>query len=112
MGAVMSYAMAFSAKRPAVAGVLAFSGFLPTVEDWKPQLEDRQGTRAFIAHGRRDPIMAIDFAHRAHELLTAAGIAVDYHESDLGHQIDPEHLAAAAEWLGDVLPRRDAQQSG
>lgn len=111
MGAVMSYAMAFSAERPAVAGVLAFSGFVPTVEDWSPEFEDRQDTRAFIAHGRRDPIMEIDFAHRARELLVAAGIAVDYHESDLGHQIDPRHLAAAAEWLGEVLPGRDAQQT-
>ncbi|MDX6602485.1 MAG: phospholipase/carboxylesterase [Solirubrobacterales bacterium] len=108
MGAVMSYAMAFSGERPAVAGVLAFSGFVPTVEDWDPEFEDRQGTRAFVAHGRRDPIMGIDFARRARELLTAAGIAVDYHESDLGHQIDPGHLAAAAGWLDEVLPRRDS----
>lgn len=112
MGAVMSYAMAFSAERPPIAGVLAFSGFVPTVEDWSPKFEDRQGTRAFVAHGRQDRIIRVDFAHRARELLTAAGIGVDYHESDHGHQIDPGHLAAAAGWLGDVLPRRDAQQSG
>ena len=31
MGAVMSYAMALSADRPAVAGILAFSGFVPIV---------------------------------------------------------------------------------
>jgi phospholipase/carboxylesterase len=112
MGAVMSYAMAFSTERPAVAGVLALSGFVPTVEDWTPMFEDRQGTHAFVAHGRRDPIIEIDFARRAHELLTAAGIAVDYHESDLGHQIDPGHLASAAAWLGDVLPRRGSRQAG
>ena len=57
MGAVMSYAMALSADRPPVAGILAFSGFVPTVEDWQPRFDDRQETRAFIAHGRRDPII-------------------------------------------------------
>jgi phospholipase/carboxylesterase len=99
MGSVMSYAMAFSAERPAVAGVLAFSGFVPIVEDWQPSFDDRQETRAFIAHGRRDPIIEIGFAHRARELLEAGGIEVEYHESDIGHQIDPAHLAAARAWL-------------
>lgn len=32
MGAVMSYAMALGAERPPVAGILACSGFVPTVE--------------------------------------------------------------------------------
>jgi len=34
MGAVMSYATGLSVERPAVAGILAFSGFVPTVEVW------------------------------------------------------------------------------
>jgi len=104
MGSVMSYAMALGAERPAVAGILAFSGFVPTVEGWEPSFADRLGTRAFIAHGRRDPVMEIDFAQRARELLEAGGLDVTYRESDLGHQIDPAHLADAADWLGATLP--------
>ncbi|HEV7400487.1 MAG TPA: phospholipase [Solirubrobacterales bacterium] len=103
MGSVMSYAMALSEDRPPVAGILAFSGFLPTVDDWRPQFDDRRGTRAFIAHGRRDPIMEIGFAHRARQLLEQGGLEVEYHESDLGHQIDPAHLAAAGNWLADAI---------
>jgi len=103
MGSVMSYAMALSEDRPPVAGILAFSGFLPTVDDWRPQFGDRRGTRAFIAHGRRDPIMEIGFAHRARQLLEQGGLEVEYHESDLGHQIDPAHLAAASNWLADSI---------
>ncbi len=38
MGAVMSYAMGLGAGRPAPCGILAFSGFIPTVEDWQPEL--------------------------------------------------------------------------
>lgn len=104
MGAVMSYAMGLGADRPAPAGILAFSGFVPVVEDWQPHFEDRHGTRAFIAHGRADPIMGIDFAHSAREQLEAGGLEVDYHESGVGHQIDPAHLRAASEWLGRALP--------
>lgn len=99
MGAVMSYAMALSAERPAVAGILAFSGFIPTVADWQPYFGDRQGMGAFVSHGRNDPIIGIEFGHRAGELLEAGGLAVEYHESELGHQIDPAHLAAASDWL-------------
>ena len=99
MGAVMSYAMALSADRPPVAGILAFSGFVPVVEDWRPSLEDRRDTAVFIAHGRNDPIMEIGFARGARELLEAGGLEVAYRESDVGHQIDPADLAAATEWL-------------
>jgi phospholipase/carboxylesterase len=104
MGAVMSYAMALGADRPPVAGILAFSGFVPSVGDWQPALADRTGTRAFVAHGRNDPVIGVEFARSARELLEAGGLEVEYHESDLGHQIDPSHLRAATGWLGEVLP--------
>jgi phospholipase/carboxylesterase len=103
MGAVMSYAMGLGAERPAVAGILAFSGFVPTVEGWEPSLSDRAGTRAFVSHGRRDPVIGVEFAERARELLEAGGLEVTYRESDLGHQIDPAHLRDAASWLDEVL---------
>jgi phospholipase/carboxylesterase len=104
MGSVMSYAMGLGADRPAVAGILAFSGFVPVVEGWEPDLGDRQATRAFIAHGRRDPIIEVGFAQRARELLEAGGLDVTYRESELGHQIDPAHLADASRWLAETLP--------
>jgi phospholipase/carboxylesterase len=103
MGAVMSYATALSAERPAVAGILAFSGFVPTVEGWQPSLADRTDTRAFISHGRRDPVIGIEFAERARTLLEEGGFDVVYRESELGHQIDPAHLREAATWLGETL---------
>jgi phospholipase/carboxylesterase len=103
MGAVMSYALALSGDRPAVAGLLAFSGFVPTVDGWQPAFADRRGTRAFIAHGSRDPVIGIEFAHRARELLEAGGLQVEYRESELGHQIDPSHLADAAAWVRPTL---------
>lgn len=107
MGTVMSYAMALGADRPPVAGILAFSGFVPVVDGWQPSLEDRHGTRAFVAHGRADPIMEIGFARQARELLEAGGLEVEYHDSDVGHQIDPAHLPAATQWLEAVVPARD-----
>jgi phospholipase/carboxylesterase len=105
MGTVMSYALALDAERPAPAGILAFSGFIPTVEGWEAQLPGRESTRVLIAHGRRDPVIDVAFARRAHERLTGAGFDVDYRESDAAHNIDPADLPRATAWLEQVLPR-------
>jgi len=104
MGTVMSYALGLGAGRPAPAGILAFSGFVPVVEGWEPDLASRRRLRVFVAHGRSDPIMAVTFARAARELLESGGLEVDYHESDAGHTIDPAHIPAAAAWLDATLP--------
>ena len=105
MGTVMSYTLGLSADRPAPAGILAFSGFVPTVEGWEPSLADRTGLRAFISHGRLDPVMDIAFARSARGLLEGGGISVDYHESDAAHHIEPRVLPEAASWVAETLPR-------
>jgi phospholipase/carboxylesterase len=104
MGAAMSHAMGWSGERPAVAGVLGFSGFVPTVPGWRPSLEDRTTTRAFIAHGERDPVIEIGFGRASRDLLVAGGIEVTYRESEVTHTIDPATVPDAAEWLATTLP--------
>jgi len=104
MGSVMSYALGLDPERPAPAGILAFSGFVPTVDGWQPDLHGRPDLRAFVAHGRNDPVMAVDFARRARELLEAGGLDVTYHESDAAHHIDPAHVPAAVDWLRETIP--------
>ena len=103
MGSVMSYSLGLGRGRPAPAGILAFSGFVPTVEGWQPELAGRESTRVFIAHGRADPIMDITFARQARELLEAGGLPVEYLESDAAHHIDPAHVEPAVAWLGTTL---------
>jgi phospholipase/carboxylesterase len=104
MGSVMSYALALGADRPAPAGILAFSGFIPTVDGWQPNLADRSAVRAFIAHGSNDPVISVDFARSARDRLVAAGLDVDYREFPGGHEIDPAHIPVAAEWLRTTTP--------
>jgi len=104
MGTVMSYALALDPDRPAPAGILAFSGFIPTVAGWRPELEDRGGTRVFIAHGRRDPVIDVSFARAARQLLEDAGLEVDYRESEAAHDIDPADVVRAGNWLLGTVP--------
>ena len=105
MGAVMSYATGLDGGRPRPAGILAFSGFVPVVEGWEPDLAGRAGLPVFIAHGRNDPVIEVGFGEQARDLLEQGGLAVEYHEHAGGHGIDPDHVAAARLWLGArVLP--------
>ena len=104
MGAVMSYALGLSGDRPAPAGILALSGFIPTVDGWQPSLGDRQSTAVLIAHGRTDPVIPVAFARRAHELLEQAGLAVDYRESHAAHNVDPRDIPRVVAWLESRLP--------
>lgn len=101
MGTVMSYALGLDPDRPAPAGILALSGFIPTVEGWSPDLS-RTATRVFIAHGRRDPVIDVAFARTARERLEDAGFEVDYRESEAAHNIDPTDIPRALAWLDTV----------
>lgn len=103
MGCVMSYALGLGPGRPKPAGILGFSGFIPTVEGWEPDLSARAGLPVFISHGRADPVIGVEFARDARDRLRAAGLAVEYHEADGAHQIEPGPLRAAVGWLQGVL---------
>ena len=102
MGTVMSYATALGRDRPSPAAILAFSGFIPTVEGWEPALEGREGLPVLIHHGRQDPIMEVTFGRQAAELLSGAGLGVDYVETDAGHSLPPELVPRARELVGNV----------
>ena len=103
MGAVMSYALGLAAARDAVAGILGFSGFIPEVDGWTPDLAGRAATRVFVAHGERDAVIDVDFGRKAVATLRAAGLDVEYHESSAGHRIDPVQIPAARDWIAAPL---------
>jgi hypothetical protein len=87
-------------ERPAPAGILALSSFVPTVDGWQASLADRTPTRAFIAHGRSDPVIDVGFARQARELLQAGGRDVSYHEFEGGYRVDPAALSEAVRVAG------------
>lgn len=104
MGAVMSYSLGLAAGRPAPAGIMAFSGFIPTVPGWEADITSRAGLRVLIAHGARDPVISVDFARQAAAVLREGGLDVDYHEGQGSHHIDPAQLEPARAWLAETLP--------
>jgi phospholipase/carboxylesterase len=98
-GAVMSYALGLAAGRPRPAGILAMSGFIPTVPGFELGLADRRGLPVAITHGTLDPVISVQFAHEARERLEAAGLNITYRESPMAHRIDPRVIPDLQEWL-------------
>jgi phospholipase/carboxylesterase len=103
-GTAMSFALGLGPGRPAPAGILALSGFMPDVPGHEPVLEGREGFPVAIGHGTLDPVIPIDFAHAARDRLTAAGADVLYRESPVPHTIDPAFLPELRSWLAERLP--------
>ena len=104
MGTVMSYAVALGEGRPSPAGVLALSGFVPTVEGWSPELEGREGLPVLIHHGRGDPVISVELGRRAATVLSEGGLAVEYIETDAGHSVPPELLPRLREFAERAVP--------
>lgn len=106
-GAVMSYALGLGRGRPRPAGIVALSGFIPTVERFALDLE-RPLPPVAIGHGTFDQVISVEWGRRAKTLLEEAGAEVVYRESPLPHAIDPALLRELAPWLREVVERAQA----
>ena len=102
-GAVLAYAAGLGDGRPRPAALLAFSGFIPTVEGWRADLAPPFPPIA-IAHGTLDPVIPVEFGRSARDTLVAAGADVLYRESPIEHWIDP---AAVEEFRALVIGSSD-----
>lgn len=95
MGNAYVFTGAERAKR--VAGVLNFSGFLPSTVDVTK--EAASSARFFWAHGTQDSSIPFAFATKGRAALAGIGADVEAHDYDIGHWIDPEELLDASAWM-------------
>ena len=104
MGAVMSYATGLGPERHAPAGIMALSGFIPTVEGFELELDRARDLPVAIAHGTLDPVISVEFGRDARSRLEAAGAGVSYWESPVPHTIDPAIIGDLRRWLDSAIP--------
>lgn len=107
-GAVMSWALGLGRGRPRPAGLVALSGFVPTVEGFELDLGAPLPPVA-IGHGTYDPVISVDWGRRAKQLLEDAGAEVLYRESAMPHSVDPSFLAELRPWLERVVESARAE---
>lgn len=96
-GAVMSYSLGLGPDRPRPAGIVALSGFIPTVDGF--ELGDPSGVPVAIGHGTYDPVIPVEFGRAARDRLSEAGAEVTYRESPMPHAIDPAFLRELPDWI-------------
>jgi len=102
-GAVMTYSLGLGAGRPRPAGLIALSGFVPTVPGFALDLESPLPP-VVIGHGALDPVISVEWGRRARKLLNEAGAEPLYRETpNMGHTIDPGLLRELPEWITRVL---------
>ena len=99
-GAVMAYSFGLGTGRPRPAALVAFSGFIPTVDGF--ELDLSQIPPIAIGHGTFDPIISVEFGRQARKVLEEAGASVLYREYPFPHAIDPNFLAAVRVWLAQA----------
>jgi len=89
----------------APAGLMILSGTMLIEDEWAKLAAERSGLPVFQGHGRQDPLLAFRTAEWLRELLTKAGLEVQFHPFDGGHTIDLEELREAAAFAAKCLPR-------
>ena len=100
-GAVMSIAAGLGHGRTAPAFLLAWSGFVPTVDGWELDPEVAAGVPVLLTHGSLDPVIPVQFGHASKERLEAAGANVEWREPPMGHELDPRTVLRAREVLAE-----------
>jgi phospholipase/carboxylesterase len=103
-GAVMTFALGLGPGRPHPAGLIALSGFIPTVPGFELDLTPPL-PRVAIGHGTLDPVISVEWSREAARVLADAGADVGYREAPhMAHSIDPVALRELPSWLSAVLP--------
>jgi phospholipase/carboxylesterase len=84
-----------------LAGIIALSTYLPLGDRSVEGLGAAAARQpVFMAHGRGDPVVPFAAGQRSAELLRAHGIAVDWHEYPMAHQVCAEEIADLGQWMG------------
>jgi phospholipase/carboxylesterase len=86
------------------AGLALLSGTLIAESLWQPRMSQRAGLPVLQSHGRADQLLPYSAAERLRDLLTTAGLSVEWHTFHGGHEIPPQVLDALAAFIRKHLP--------
>jgi phospholipase/carboxylesterase len=87
-----------------LAGLVGMSGYLPLASLTAAERKDANAlTPIFLAHGQRDPVIALDRATASRDALKSLGYGVEWHEYPMEHSVSAEEIADLQRFLLRVL---------
>ncbi len=87
-----------------LAGLLGMSGYLPLAAATAAERSAANaGVPIFQAHGRADPVIAVDRATASRDALLALGYPVEWHEYPMPHSVCAQEIVDMNRWLLKVL---------
>ncbi len=92
-----------------LAGLISWSGYLhaPVIpQSGSAVLEgsiNLSSPPVLMVHGRQDAVVPLALAQQAQASLVAAGVSVQYHQLEMGHEILPEVLSLSRQFIQSVL---------
>jgi phospholipase/carboxylesterase len=90
--------------RERLAGLVGLSGYLPLAAATAAERSDANAlTPIFLAHGQRDPVIAIDRAAASRDALKALGYGVEWRAYPMEHSVSAEEVADLRRFLQRVL---------
>ncbi len=83
-----------------LAAICSFSGYL----HYQPQTEEnRTYPPTMIIHGQQDPVVPLEAALKARDELTKIGVAVQYQEFDMAHEVQDPAIALFKQFIEDQV---------
>ncbi len=88
-----------------LAGLVALSGYLHPVS----YPADQKFPPVLIVHGRQDSVVPLSSAQKARDSLTALGVAVQYQEFDMAHEVRPEVLMLVHDFVMGAISEANSE---
>ena len=83
-----------------LAALCSLSGYL----HYQPQVKENQTfPPTMIIHGKQDPVVPLEAAVKARDELTKIGVAVQYQEFDMGHEVQEPAIALFKQFIMDQV---------
>jgi phospholipase/carboxylesterase len=101
-GAMLACDVALRMDRP-LAGLVLLSSTLLARDEWVPLMPKRCGMKVFMSHGSRDQLLPALLAEQLRDLLTQAGLLVEWVGFHGVHEISDLVLTRLAAFLQLVL---------
>ena len=101
-GGIMALSLLLTQPQHMQAAMVWHSRLLPEVLALQAPSAAFQGKSLWVSHGSYDNVIPLTSAHATRDHVQKLPLALDYHEYASAHEIRPDELQAAMQWLDSL----------